>query len=422
MNTSIAFRCYILLVLLTALESTTFGAPYDLVQKYQASSAAEGFGSSFATLDGGKIAVGAPYESYGGDYQAGAVYVIDATTGNIQQRIENQTSAAIPRSFTNFGISVAENGDKFVVGTRYGESTIQKASLFSSTSNQSIREFEAPVTAGNFNFGVAMASMGSTMLVGAEETEIEPPGITVFMYNTNTGNLIRTFNSIGLRSGSDLSNSFLAVSGTNFLVGTPGNANGVGGATLIDSITGNVLLTLTSPTGAPNTDFGFSVATLPGNRFAVSAPFADIGFNNSGAVYVFDGTTGALLQTLLDPGASANGHFGKSIAAVGTNILIGAPGEKVGGLGFVGAAYLFSIDTGVLLHTFSDPYPSDQSEFGTYVGSIDGDFLISSPYERIDDSPLAGAIYRYAAVPESSSFILVGFGSAFVFWMLKKHP
>lgn len=60
----------------------------------------------------------------------------------------------------------------------------------------------------------------------------------------------------------------------------------------------DLLLTIPNPFPAPEDGFGFAVASR-GNDILVGAPADDTNGTNSGAAYLFDGTTGDRLQTFL---------------------------------------------------------------------------------------------------------------------------
>src|SRR5262245_18628806 len=85
-------------------------------------------------------------------------------------------------------------------------------------------------------------------------------------------------------------------------------------------------LALTIPNPAPSSQalFGNSVAAI-GTDILVGAPFDDTMGNDAGAVYRFDGTTGALVQTYFSPTPVAGAAFGDSIAVRGSTIAVGAP-------------------------------------------------------------------------------------------------
>jgi len=103
--------------------------------------------------------------------------------------------------------------------------------------------------------------------------------------------------------------------------------------------------TFLNPTPAADDGFGYSVAAL-GSNVLVGAPFDDTGTTNAGAVYLFDGSTGALLRTFQQPTPGAGDNFGYSVATLGNNVLVGAPFNSTGATN-AGTAYLFDGSTGL---------------------------------------------------------------------------
>lgn len=141
---------------------------------------------------------------------------------------------------------------------------------------------------------------------------------------------------------------------------------------------GDLLVTFTNPNGGGNDQFGFAVAAL-GSNVLVGAPETDVGgtlfplMENGGLAYLFDGSTGDLLQTFADPYPAPNARFGHSIAAVGENVLIGAPGAD--------AAYLFD-PSGTMLRRFRDTSPTT-TRFGFSVAALGEHALIGAPYGEL---------------------------------------
>ena len=74
-----------------------------------------------------------------------------------------------------------------------------------------------------------------------------------------------------------------------------------------------------------------------------------------------------------EPNVAAGNQFGCSVAAVGGNVLVGAPH-----IADPGAAYLFDGTTGTLLGAFSSPTPSGGDLFGYSVGAVGGNVNVKA--------------------------------------------
>jgi len=97
--------------------------------------------------------------------------------------------------------------------------------------------------------------------------------------------------------------------------------------------------------------FGKSIAQI-GNLLIVGSPQADVGGQvDAGVVYVFDADKN-VAHTFTSPSPVAEAFFGISVAAKGSDLLIGAVGDVVDGVR-KGSVYLFNCDT--CLATFRTP-------------------------------------------------------------------
>ena len=123
------------------------------------------------------------------------------------------------------------------------------------------------------------------------------------------------------------------------------------------------------PTPTTGDQFGRAVAAL-GDDILVGAP------GNSGAVYRFDGRDGRLLATFADPDASGGNRFGVAIAADHGRVVVGAPDHDAGD-GDEGAAYVFDARTGALQASFFGAAALDQS--GTSVAVVGDGIAIGIP-------------------------------------------
>jgi Ca2+-binding RTX toxin-like protein len=210
--------------------------------------------------------------------------------------------------------------------------------------------------------------------------------------------------------GDGFGESVASVDG-NVAIGAP-DENGTGAVYFYDGVTkanapaspftyGSLIHVFADPNPQPGDEFGASLAVV-GNELVVGAPGSSLSGPGDGVVYVFDanaeGTTfGAVLATLTIPDAGAlnDAHFGAAVGANNTNIVVGAPGKNGG----VGGAYEFEGDTtqpnfGDLLLNIANPDAQAGSRFGAAVAGIGDNLIVAAP---ADDTagPGTGTVYLF---------------------------
>jgi hypothetical protein len=256
-----------------------------------------------------------------------------------------------------------------------------------------LRTFENPTPATNDQFGGAVSLSGNQALVGAQRDALGGTASGVaHLYDVTTGGLTNTFSNPGpAPNASDNFGHAVAISGNQALISAVGDdrgASNAGAAYVFNTTTGAVLQTFLNPTPASGDNFGFDVA-LSGNRALISTINDDTANLNAGAAYLYDTTTGALLHTFLNPTPELNNTFGNndnfgfSVALSSTRIAIGAPNENVNGF-HNGAVYLYDLATYNLLATLVIPTPnSDPEEFlGSDVALSDQYVLAGAPFRN----------------------------------------
>jgi outer membrane protein assembly factor BamB len=175
------------------------------------------------------------------------------------------------------------------------------------------------------------------------------------------------------------------VTGGSFLVvGAPNETSsgqvGAGNAYVFNSTTGSLLETLTSPSPQVLGAFGWSVA-VSGHSVIAGAPGENASqVQAAGQVYVFSLTTGKLLKTLSSPNPQAGGEFGGDMATSGSLLVVGAVAENTT-VGFAGRAYIYNVTTGSLIGSLQSPNPQYEGEFGSTIFAMPGYVIIGAQNE-----------------------------------------
>lgn len=372
----------------------------------------DGFGWAVAgTAD--KLLVGAP-ATITGQIGIGAAYTFD-TSGNLSQSLQKPVGDAND----GFGYSVAIGNGNLLVGAPWahiGGVSTGAAYLFGSNGSP-LRTFTNPTPVADDVFGFSVTTVGNNVLIGAPSNDTASVDAgTVYMFDASDGNLLHTFlNPSGINY--EYFGRSIAAGSTTFVVGASTKLGGQGAAYLFNSTTGNLIHRFQSPQYPIDDYFGNSVAML-GNNVLVGAPgYWDGSGNTPGAAYLFDGTTGQLLHTFADPAGQAGDLFGVSVAALGENILIGASLDDTAASN-AGVAYLFD-SMGNLLRTYHDPAGQPADRFGYSVAAVGNDALIGAPGTG---GYAIGAVYLFQGVPEPSTLVLLGMGAfGFIAWAWRRR-
>ena len=192
-----------------------------------------------------------------------------------------------------------------------------------------------------------------------------------------------------------------------------------GRAYIFDGSTGALLRTLVSPNEETTGRFGVrlsGVSDVNGDGrgdVVIGADLEDPGASPSdaGRAYIFDGSTGALLRTLVSPNEETSGQFGIWVSGVSDvngdgrgDVVIGARQEDPGASpSDAGRAYIFDGSTGALLQTLASPNEEFDGEFGVSVSGVSdfngdgrGDVVIGAWLEDPGASPSdAGRAYIF---------------------------
>ena len=270
--------------------------------------------------------------------------------GDLIRTLNNPT----PEEDDFFGWGLGTRGNDVLVGApgdKTGAFFAGSAYVFDSSSGALIKTINNPAPSEGDTFGYSVDSLGNDILVGAwaDDASTTDAG-TVYLFDGNTYELVRTFNHPNAVIGDGLGWTVMGW-GDKVVAAAPARArSGPGAVHIFDAITGNHLLVIENPSPDPDDFFGLATASLPGNRLAIGAHLDDTHSTDSGRVYVFNGFTGELLVTIDPPDRGESDHFGFSLASQGNELLVGSYNAGGGG-----TCYLFDSTTGGLLRTINNP-------------------------------------------------------------------
>lgn len=196
------------------------------------------------------------------------------------------------------------------------------------------------------------------------------------------------------------------VDGNTAIIGSHADPSGSGEAYIYNVTTGSLLRTIVNPFVASLDWFGHSVG-ISGNKAIIGAYGDDVGASSSGSAYIYDVTTGVRLHTLVNPQPTASDRFGESVAISGDYAIVGSRLDDPSGVDAAGSVYIFSTNTGALLHTIPNPSPSVNGEFGLYLDMNDTYSLVSAVWENevyMFDNATGTLLHTFTNPGNGSSF------------------
>ena len=331
-----------------------------------ADDAAEGdqLGGAVA-MDGAWLALGADLDDDRGE-DAGAVYMFEREGGAWVQR--QKLTAADGDMQDGFGTAVALDGTTLVVGApSAGAPAAGAVYVFTHDGATWSEQARLAGEVADDLFGRAVAVRGERLGVGAPGAGSGTGEVRMFRgsgttWNPDGGAFIPSDAAEGFGSA-------LAMSDDTVAIGSPldddtGTASGSVFRLVLDGENWMSSAKVIASDAGANDQFGTAVA-LAGARLVVGAPYRD----ETGAVYVYDGTSGEVILTRGDE--AANDAFGRAVASDGALLAVGVPGDDEGGTS-AGSVALFALgESWTEIGSVRDAAPVDFDTFGAAV-AVDG--------------------------------------------------
>ena len=358
------------------------------------------FGTSVA-ISGNYAIVGAYNEDKAGITDSGKAYIFNVATGALVHTLDNPNAYGESEN-DYFGREVSIDGNYAMVGVQNEDDAAAndsgKAYIFNVTTGELVWTLSNP----NYNgingsdlFGSSVAVSGNYAVVGAYD-EDSPTGTNsgvAFIYTiANQSYHVALVNPVA--DGNDSAEQFgraVAISGEYVIVGARYNSGTGGKAYIYNASTGALVHALDNPSANDPTGDQFGNAVAINGNYALVSAYAedDASGSESGKVYVFNVTTGALLHTLDNPnayGTSVSDYFGYSVSISGNYAIIGALLEDDAGGSASSKAYIFNVTTGALVITLDNPnaYGTSANDMFGYSVSISGNYAIVGAYYEDD--------------------------------------
>jgi hypothetical protein len=356
-------------------------------------------------VDGTRALIGAIKDDDSGT-DAGAAYLYDVSTGQLLRKLLASGRVTETFGFADdfFGHSVALRGSLAVVGAANSSAAgassgaayvidadtgVQRAKLLPFVS----RPGEMPV---GQQFGFSLALSQSRIVVGAPgDVSRRDGGGSLYFYDAST--LALTAKVFPSDPGfADNFGRTVAASGDMAATSAmfdDDNGTDSGSVYVFDAVSGQQRFKLRAADGAPEDLFGFSLAAH-GKLLAVGAPFDDDRGTDSGAVYLFDSSTGQQLAKFTPADGAAGDLFGWSVALTADRLLVGAPLDDGPALD-AGTFYVFDLSTGVQLAE----YRASDAEAGDAIASTlaaAGTTVVAGAQNDSDAGENSGSAYVFA--------------------------
>ena len=221
---------------------------------------------------------------------------------------------------------------------------------------------------------------------------------SAFLFNLTSGQIVHKFIVPDNGANDGFGNS-VALNGNYALIGSSrdsDNGDNSGSAYLFDISSGKLRQKFIAPDAARIDYFGKSVA-LNENYVLIGSPRDDDNGQDSGSAYLFDIGSGELRQKFIYPDSFSHSNFGQSVALNGDYALIGSPkdwDESLGGGGGAGSAYLFDLSSGDLLQKFIAPDAASNDNLG-YSLAIDDRYVLIGSSKESDNGTWSGSAYLF---------------------------
>ncbi|MGI8786756.1 MAG: FG-GAP-like repeat-containing protein [Pyrinomonadaceae bacterium] len=349
----------------------------------------------------GSTAIVGTYKTVGANSRQGAVYIYvrSGATWTLQQEIILSDGAADD----SFGSATAISGDTLVVGApgrKVGTVSFQ-GSVYIYTRSGTTWTLQQQINSdvsGDDGFGGSVGINGDTVAVGADNENL----LGAAYIFTRNGTTWTKQQRLSANDGQvDHYGYSISITGDTVVLGaSPNNAPGAVYIYTRSGTTWTQQQIITASDGAFVDIFGNGVS-VDGNNLLVGAPGKKVGTNtDQGAVYYFsrNGTTWTQQQEIIQGDGAMFDNLGYFVEISGSNAVVGAPGKKIGANDGQGAAYVYALSGTTLTQTqrLTATDGASNDLFGLSVGLDANSVIVGAEGKRIGTNNSQGAAYIFA--------------------------
>ena len=340
-----------------------------------------------------------------GGVSPGRAFVLDANTG--QGVLELVPTNG--QQHDHFGVSMAVDGERVLIGSLYGDGVVPdsgSAYVFDLQTGQELIRLQAMNGSPFDLFGASVDLDGDLAIVGASYFGFDRSAGTAHLFDVNTGLELHRLVPPGPNSDREFGMS-VAIGSGFALVGADRQDPLGPSVRVFDSSTGQLLRTLLPDVPSPPSElFGVSLALVETTAI-VGAPRSGALSNASGSVYMFDVTTGQQIAQLKPGPHSLESAFGWNVAGGDNRVLTASITSWPG----PGHAYVFDLSTAQLLKKLTVGDTSTPFGFGSSLAYDSGRFVVGNPLAN-GNGVQAGGVYVFDdVVPNSGQPYCFGDGT-----------
>ena len=381
-----------MLAILLVVSAVSMPAAAQWTQEYKLTGAAAGDSFGKRVDVSGDVAIIATRSPSPKDFD-----LYDVTTGDQLHMVTPPDPGFIS---PNWNGQFAIDGNLAVTGVFDWSSTDANVYLFDVTTGDQLAVIQPDAEpVGRFAWSVDIS--GDILIVGA--SNVNGPG-SLYVFDVSTPSAPVQLGEPIIPPGLFGKSRFawnVGINGTTAIAGTGRDQSDTGAAWLFDlsplvAGTGPAVGTkLTADDGVAGDWFGGGEVDIEGN-IAIVGSQADIdGFDNAGAAYLFDVSTGDQLAKLTSDAPGEGYYFGRSVDISGSTAIV----AEYGGGGVRSAAYLFDVsdpEAPVQIQKITSSASDDN--FGVFA-AIDGNVALVSAHADDEVGENAGAVYVFRGPP-----------------------